>query len=74
DELEQSQDRPVADGDRDEDWGLDEPAPAASTPASNTDAEDSGVYDADYRVIIPPYRPIDGEDENENTNDRDLTS
>ncbi len=70
DELEEYQDRPAAEGDRAEDWGLDEPSPTVNADARERDTEDSeGVYDADYRVIIPPYRPMDAED----GNDRDRT-
>ena len=59
-------DRPPAEGDRDEDWGLDEPSPVANATDGDSDTQNSdGVYDADYRVIIPPHRPIDTEDENE---------
>jgi hypothetical protein len=28
-------------------------------PDDGGDADDSQVYDADYRVIIPPYRPLE---------------
>lgn len=68
DEPEQS---PVAASD-DEDWGLDievdpavtgqpnKPAPSeTAAPATENDTDGEGVYDADYRVIIPPNRSLD---------------
>lgn len=36
-------------------------------PDDDSDADNDQVYDADYRVIIPPYRPLDDE---ENEGDR----
>ena len=68
-------DRPLAaaEGDRNEDWGLDDdddPPPRGDSSAANTsDGEDGeGVYDADYRVIIPPHRPLeDAEDDRDGT-------
>lgn len=54
---------PPADGSRNEDWRLDpEDAPA-------DEAENSGIYDADYRVIVPPHRPLD-----ESADNRDRAS
>ena len=50
-------------GDDYEDWDT----PGDPTKANNSDNGDSRVYDADYRVIIPPYRPLDDE---ENESDR----
>jgi len=43
----------------DEDWGLDDDDPANGDPDNDGDEDNAGVYDADYRVIIPPYRPLD---------------
>lgn len=51
---------PDDEGDEYEDWeNLSD-----DTETENSEAADSSVYDAEYRVIIPPYRPLDG-DENE---------
>ncbi|MBE7382614.1 MAG: hypothetical protein F6J95_014525 [Leptolyngbya sp. SIO1E4] len=66
--------------DSDEDWGLESDEAAAgkswqeSPPSNDLDANNEseasdGVYDADYRVIIPPHRPLE-----EDENDRDRTS
>lgn len=62
------------DEDSDEDWGLDiEPNSEASTTSNRAASEEAergdGVYDADYRVIIPPQQPLD-KDADENAGDR----
>ncbi|MEM0980110.1 MAG: hypothetical protein AAGH78_07530 [Cyanobacteria bacterium P01_H01_bin.58] len=60
------------DEDSDADWGLDiEPgsdtsATPANAAANETETNDS-VYDADYRVIIPPQQPLDSKDADANT-------
>ncbi|MEO0984533.1 MAG: hypothetical protein AAFY20_03185 [Cyanobacteria bacterium J06639_14] len=62
DALEEYRDRPSGstEGDRDEDWGLDDATDPQQSAASSPDTEEGeGVYDAEYRVIIPPYRPLD---------------
>lgn len=63
----------AAESDRNEDWGLDDdserPQTEGSSAASSHDeADGEGVYDADYRVIIPPHRPLeDAEDDSDRT-------
>ena len=58
--------------DDNEDWGLDPEDhlnEASGTSKANDDSSDDseesdGVYDADYRVIIPPHRPLNEDEEN----------
>ncbi|MEO1093502.1 MAG: hypothetical protein AAFX01_01215 [Cyanobacteria bacterium J06638_28] len=76
DQLPRYQDWYVApdDGDSDEDWGLDieagsETSPTPESAASNEAETGDGVYDADYRVIIPPQQPFDKNTDN-NADDR----
>ncbi|NER82743.1 MAG: hypothetical protein F6K42_24945 [Leptolyngbya sp. SIO1D8] len=67
-----------ASGDDNEDWGLEPDETSAGKPwTEKTSPHDPGVnsedneevYDADYRVIIPPYRPLEEDTED----DRDRT-